>query len=64
MSRNRYLRQRHSRPHGAEPDPWKDTSYVPRTESEEARRAARDFLRERDESNAPDWDEGETEVFV
>lgn len=30
---------------------------VPRTEHEEARRAARDWLRERDEETAPDWED-------
>lgn len=31
--------------------------FVPRTESEEARRATREWLRERDEDDVPDWDD-------
>lgn len=37
---------------------------VPRTEHEETRRASRDWLRDRTDDDAPDWDEGEDEVFV
>lgn len=36
---------------------------VPRTENEEARRAARDWLRDRDEDDVPDWGD-ETELSV
>lgn len=50
MSRNRYLRTKHPLNWGAVP-----AETVPRTEHEETRRAARDWLRERDESNAEFW---------
>lgn len=57
MSRNRGL---YNRPE------WRTVPRedVPRTESEEARRNVRDWLRDRDEDDVPDWDEGEDEVFV
>jgi hypothetical protein len=55
MSRNRYLRQRNAQPWGAEPGLQPES--VPRTEHEEARRIARDWLRDRDDDNADEWPE-------
>jgi hypothetical protein len=56
MSRNRYLRQRNAQPWGAEPGLQPEN--VPRTEHEEARRLARDWLRERDENDVDEFDDG------
>jgi len=49
----RFLRQ--GRRMGAEPGLAPKPEFVPRTEHEEARRAARDWLRERDDENAIDF---------
>lgn len=57
MSRSRYLRTRHPIPWGTEPGLAPE--FVPRTENEETRRAARDWLRERDEENVIEFDEPE-----
>ena len=50
-----FLRTRNRKPWGAEPNLTAVPEFVPRTERDEARRAARDWLRERDEDNAIDF---------
>lgn len=57
MSKNRFLRR--DRRQGAEPGLAPEL--VPRTEHEETRRAARDWLRERDDENAIDWPDEQRE---
>jgi hypothetical protein len=59
MSRNRGFLGRRRAHYIVEP-----REEIPRTEHEETRRLARDWLRERDEDNAAEWDEGEQEIFV
>lgn len=48
---SRYLRIKDRRPHDVVP-----REDVPRTEREETRRAARDWLRDRDETNVADFE--------
>lgn len=56
MSRgHRYLRMHRPNPWGAEPGIAPEV--VARTEHEEARRAARDWLRERDETNVDEFED-------
>lgn len=55
MSRNRFLRSGSHRPWGAEPG-LEPPEFVPRTEHEEARRAARDWLRDRSEDDVPEFE--------
>ena len=57
MSRNRFLRGPSNRPWGAEPG-LAPPEYVPRTEHEETRRAARDWLRDRTDDDAIDFEDG------
>jgi len=49
-----YLRTRQRRPWGAEPGIAPEI--VPRTEHEETRRAARDWLRDRDDDNTDEFE--------
>lgn len=43
-----------------DPDPNRlPAEYVPRTEHEESRRSVREWLRDRDEDDVPDWDDAE-----
>jgi len=56
----RYLRQ--GRRRNAEPREVR-TEYVPRTEHEEARRLARDWLRDRDDETAIDFPDEYLEQF-
>lgn len=57
MSRNRLLRSGSHRPWGCEPG-LEPPEFVPRTEHEETRRLARDWLRERTEDDAIDFEDG------
>ena len=52
-----YLRTKRKRTWGAEPG--LQPEYVPPTEADENRKRVRDWLRDRDEDNVPEWEREE-----
>lgn len=60
MSRGRrFLGMNKRMPWGREPG--EQPEFVPHTENEIARRSVRDWLRDRDEDDVPEWDDDERE---